>query len=174
MNKAILMGRLTRDPEVRYSQGGASEPLAICRYTIAVNRRFKRAGEADADFIPCVVFGKSAEFAEKYFKKGMLVLVSGRIQVSSWDDTQTGQKRWTTEVVVEDQEFAESKSSFENRSNSSNSFNNSYGSQDSFAPYEQQASSPQPSNAQPKQTNNNSDGFAAISESIDDDEDLPF
>ena len=86
MNKVILMGRLTRDPEVRYSAGENS--LAIARYTLAVDRRFKRDGEATADFISCVVFGKQAEFAEKYFRQG---------------------KVYTTEVVVEEQEFAESK-----------------------------------------------------------------
>lgn len=125
MNKVILMGRLTREPEVRYSQG--AEPLAVARYTLAVNRRFKRkdepgctakkdaGGEADfakqsaerADFIPCVAFGKSGEFAEKYFRKGQLVAVTGRLQVRSWD--KDGEKRWTTEVVIEEQYFAESK-----------------------------------------------------------------
>ena len=114
MNKAILMGRLVRDPEVRYSQG--AQPLAIARYTLAVNRRFKKEGEQDADFISCVAFGKAAEFAEKYFKKGQQISVVGRIQVRSWDD-QNGQKRWTTEVVIEEQYFAESKASFENNSN---------------------------------------------------------
>ena len=106
MNKVILMGRLTRDPEVRYSQG--SEPVAVARYTLAVNRRFKRKDEPEADFIPCVAFGKSGEFAEKYFRKGQLVGVIGRLQVRSWEDNE-GKKRWTTEVIVEEQYFAESK-----------------------------------------------------------------
>lgn len=125
MNKVILMGRLTREPEVRYSNG--AEPLAVAHYTLAFNRRFKRkdepgctakkdaGGEADfakqsaerADFIPCVAFGKSGEFAEKYFRKGQLVAVTGRLQVRSWD--KDGEKRWTTEVVIEEQYFAESK-----------------------------------------------------------------
>lgn len=105
MNKVILMGRLTRSPEVRYSQG--AEPLAVARYTLAVNRRFKRKDEPEADFIPCVAFGKSGEFAEKYFRKGQLVAVTGRLQVRSWD--KDGEKRWTTEVVIEEQYFAESK-----------------------------------------------------------------
>lgn len=125
MNKVILMGRLTREPEVRYSNG--AEPLAVAHCTLAVNRRFKRkdepgctakkdaGGEADfakqsaerADFIPCVAFGKSGEFAEKYFRKGQMVAVTGRLQVRSWD--KDGEKRWTTEVVIEEQYFAESK-----------------------------------------------------------------
>lgn len=112
MNKVILMGRLVRDPEVRYSQG--AEPLAIARYTLAVNRRMKQNGEQDADFINCVAFGKSGEFAEKYFKKGQMVSIVGRLQVRSWDDND-GKKRWTTEVVIEEQYFAESKASTESR-----------------------------------------------------------
>lgn len=106
MNKVILMGRLTWEPEVRYSNG--AEPLAVARYTLAVNRRFKRKDEPEADFIPCVAFGKSGEFAEKYFKKGQMVSIVGRLQVRSWEDNE-GKKRWTTEVIVEEQDFAESK-----------------------------------------------------------------
>lgn len=106
MHKVILMGRLTREPEVRYSNG--AEPLAVARYTLAVNRRFKRKDEPEADFIPCVAFGKSGEFAEKYFKKGQMVSIVGRLQVRSWEDNE-GKKRWTTEVIVEEQYFAESK-----------------------------------------------------------------
>lgn len=106
MNKVILMGRLTRDPEVRYSAGENS--LAIARYTLAVDRRFKRDGEATADFISCVVFGKQAEFAEKYFRQGIRIVVSGRIQTGSFTN-RDGVKVYTTEVVVEEQEFAESK-----------------------------------------------------------------
>ena len=106
MNKVILMGRLTRDPEVRYSAGENS--LAIARYTLAVDRRFKRDGEATADFISCVVFGKQAEFAEKYFRQGIRIVVSGRIQTGSYTN-RDGVKVYTTEVVVEEQEFAESK-----------------------------------------------------------------
>ena len=107
MNKVILMGRLTRDPEVRYSAG--ENALAIARYTLAVDRRFRRDGEASADFISCVSFGRTAEFAEKYFRQGMRVLVSGRIQTGSYVN-RDGQKVYTTDVIVEDQEFAESKS----------------------------------------------------------------
>ena len=106
MNKVILMGRLTRSPEVRYSQ--SSEPVAVARYTLAVNRRFKRKDEPEADFIPCVALGKSGEFAEKYFRKGQLVGVIGRLQVRSWEDKE-GKKHWTTEVIIEEQHFAESK-----------------------------------------------------------------
>lgn len=106
MNKVILMGRLTRDPEVRYSAGENS--LAIARYTLAVDRRFKRDGETTADFISCVVFGKQAEFAEKYFRQGIRIVVSGRIQTGSYTN-RDGVKVYTTEVVVEEQEFAESK-----------------------------------------------------------------
>ena len=106
MNKVILMGRLTRDPEVRYSAG--ENALAIARYTLAVDRRFRRDGEATADFISCVVFGRGAEFAEKYFHQGIRIVVSGRIQTGSYTNRE-GQKVYTTDVVVEEQEFAESK-----------------------------------------------------------------
>lgn len=107
MNKVILMGRLTRDPEVRYSQG--ESPLAIARYTLAVDRRFNRNGDdATADFINCVAFGKSGEFAERYLRKGTKIAVTGRIQTGSYTN-KDGVKVYTTEVVVEDQEFAESK-----------------------------------------------------------------
>ena len=108
MNKVILMGRLTRDPEVRYSAGESG--TAIARYTLAVDRRFKRDGEATADFISCVSFGRTAEFAEKYFRQGLKIIVSGRIQTGSYTN-RDGQKVYTTEVVVEEQEFAEGKNS---------------------------------------------------------------
>lgn len=110
MNKVILMGRLTRDPEVRYSQGDTS--LAIARYSMAVDRRFAKRNEGSneqtVDFISCVAFGRSAEFAEKYFRQGMRVLVTGRIQTGSYTN-KNGQKVYTTDVVIEDQEFADSK-----------------------------------------------------------------
>ena len=106
MNKVILMGRLTRDPEVRYSQGEKS--TCIANYTLAVDRRFKKEGEQAADFINCVAFGKPGEFAEKHFSKVMKILISGRIQTGSYTN-RDGQKVYTTNVVVEDQEFAESK-----------------------------------------------------------------
>ena len=109
MNKVILMGRLTRDPEVRYSQGDS--PTAIARYTLAVDRRFNRNGDdASADFIGCVAFGRSAEFAEKYLRKGTKIAITGRIQTGSYTN-KDGVKVYTTDVVVEDQEFAESKNS---------------------------------------------------------------
>lgn len=111
MNRAILMGRLTRDPEVRYSQG--ERAMAIARYTLAVDRRGRRnqsqdGGEQTADFIPCVAFDRAGEFAEKYFRQGMRVLISGRIQTGSYTN-RDGQKVYTTEVIVDDQEFADSK-----------------------------------------------------------------
>ena len=155
MNKVILMGRLTRDPEVRYSQ--AAEPLAVARYTLAVDRRFKRQGEQEADFITCVSFGKAGEFAGKYFKKGQMVSIVGRLQVRSRED-QNGQKRWSTDVIVDEQYFAESKTSFESR-------NMNY-------------SAPAPAAAEPSMppsstTPGPADGFYPIDESIEDD-DLPF
>ena len=109
MNKAILMGRLTRDPEVRYSSGERS--IAIARYTLAVDRGFKRGGDSNeqtADFIPCIAFDKAGEFAEKYFRQGMRVLISGRIQTGSYTNKE-GQKVYTTEVIIDTQEFADSK-----------------------------------------------------------------
>lgn len=102
------MGRLTRDPEVRYSQG--ANPIAVARYTLAIDRRFKKEGEQEADFISCIAFGKAGEFAEKYFRKGMKVAVEGRIQTGSYTN-KDGQKVYTTDVVIEGQEFAESKAS---------------------------------------------------------------
>lgn len=159
MNKAILMGRLTRDPEVRYSQ--SENPVAVCRYSLAVNRRFKRDGEPDADFINCVAFGKSGEFAERYFKKGMQILVTGAIRTSSWDDAQ-GQRQYRTEVVVEDQQFTESKASFEGRSQGG---------------YSQGGGAPQQSFPEDNMGGYSAPsapaGFATIEEDVDDD-DLPF
>lgn len=107
MNKVILMGRLTKDPDIRYTQGENS--MCIARYTLAVDRRFNRNNEGNtADFIPCVAFGRTAEFTEKYLKKGTKMAITGRIQTGSYDD-KDGKKVYTTEVVIEDQEFAESK-----------------------------------------------------------------
>lgn len=156
MNKVILMGRLTREPEVRYSQG--AEPLAVARYTLAVNRRFKRKDEPEADFIPCVALGKSGEFAEKYFRKGQLVAVTGRLQVRSWEDNE-GKKRWTTEVIVEEQYFAESKKN----SNAAAPKEGGQAPADGFYPSEPQAAAPE--------------GWFAVQTSGDEsveDEDLPF
>lgn len=106
MNKVILMGRLTRDPEVRNSQSGT----AVARYTLAVDRMFKKEGEPNTDFINCITFGKNAEFAEKYLKKGMRIVVSGRIQTGSYTN-RDGVKVYTTDIIVEEHEFAERKQS---------------------------------------------------------------
>lgn len=114
MNKVILMGRLTRDPDVKYTAG--DNPMAIARYTLAVDRRFKRDGEATADFISCIAFGRAAEFAEKYFRQGIRIVVSGRIQTGSYTN-RDGNKVYTTDVVVEEQEFAENKNSAAGNSN---------------------------------------------------------
>ena len=151
MNKVILMGRLTRDPEVRYSAG--ENALAIARYTLAVDRRFRRDGEASADFINCVCFGRGAEFAEKYFRQGLKIVVTGRIQTGSYTN-RDGQKVYTTEVVVEDQEFAESKAASDN-----------------YAASRPQASAPAPS-AMPSPSAASADGFMNIPDGID--EELPF
>ena len=112
MNKVILMGRLTRDPDVRYSQGDS--PMAIARYTLAVDRRFRRDNDQQtADFISCVAFGRNGEFAEKYLHQGPKIVAEGRIQTGSYTN-KDGNKVYTTEVVVENQEFAESKASAAN------------------------------------------------------------
>ena len=112
MNKVILMGRLTRDPDVRYSQGDS--PMAIARYTLAVDRRFRRDNDQQtADFISCVAFGRNGEFAEKYLHQGTKIAAEGRIQTGSYTN-KDGNKVYTTEVVVENQEFAESKASASN------------------------------------------------------------
>ncbi|MCH5248372.1 MAG: single-stranded DNA-binding protein [Lachnospiraceae bacterium] len=142
MNKTILMGRLTRDPEVRYSSG--DNPTAIARYTLAVDRRYQREGEPSADFIPCVTFGKVAEFAEKYFRKGTKVTLSGRIATGKYTNKE-GQTVYTTEVIVEEQEFAESKATSERSQQADNN-------------------SPMPATA--------GDGFMNIPDGID--EELPF
>ncbi|MDR1539262.1 MAG: single-stranded DNA-binding protein [Clostridiales bacterium] len=154
MNKVILIGRLTKDPEIRYSS--AAEPLAIARYTVAVNRRFRREGEPDADFINCVSFGKSAEFMEKYFKKGMSIGVVGRLSVRTYDDA-NGVRKWITEVLVEDQEFTESRNAFESRS--------------SGAPREY-AQPQKPSTSHSSQSFE-PEGFSSILDNVDE-EDLPF
>lgn len=115
MNKVILMGRLTRDPEVRYSQG--ETPMAIARYSLAVDRRGRNSQDGQtADFINCVAFGRQGEFAEKYLHKGTKMLVEGRIQTGSYTN-KDGVKVYTTDVIVENQEFAESKNSSQNSDN---------------------------------------------------------
>lgn len=116
MNKVILMGRLTKAPEIRYTQG--DEPMCIARYTLAVDRRFHRQNDDQtADFIRCVAFGKGGEFTEKYLKKGMKICVSGRIQTGSYTNRE-GQKVYTTDVVIEEQDFAESKAAGQQSSQS--------------------------------------------------------
>lgn len=150
MNKVILMGRLTRDPEVRYTQG--DNQMAIARYTLAVDRRFNRNGDENtADFISCVAFGKSGEFAERYLRKGTKIAVTGRIQTGSYTN-KDGVKVYTTDVVVEDQEFAESKNS---SNNNSGGFDGNYG-----------------NNSQPTAPMAAGDGFMNIPDGID--EELPF
>ena len=145
MNKVILMGRLTRDPEVRYSQG--EQATAIARYTLAVDRRFKRDGDQQtADFISCVAFGRLGEFAEKYLRKGTKIVITGRIQTGSYTN-KDGQKVYTMDVVVEESEFAESKNSGGNTSDNVPS------------------GAPSPSSAA-------GDGFMYIPDGID--EELPF
>jgi len=154
MNKVILMGRLTKDPEIRYSQ--AAEPVCVAKYTLAVNRRFKREGEPDADFINCVCFRKTAEFAERFLKRGMQIAVVGAIQVRTFDDN-AGQRRWVTEVIVDEAQFTESKAAYDARMEKSGgydgggSFDNAGSAPPSYEP----------------------EGFSAITASIDDD-DLPF
>lgn len=107
MNKVILMGRLTRDPELRFSTNGSN--TAVCRFTIAVDRRFQRPGEErQADFIPVVAFGKTGEFCSKYFAKGSRIAVVGAIQTRTWDDAE-GKRHYATEVIVEEAHFADSK-----------------------------------------------------------------
>lgn len=149
MNKVILMGRLTRDPEVRYSQGESS--MAIARFSLAVDRRGRRDANGDnaqtADFINCVAFRNNAEFIEKYFRQGMRVLISGRIQTGSYTNRE-GQKVYTTEVIIEEQEFADSKGAA--------------GNDGGFQPM----SRPEPGSAV-------SDGFMNIPDGVDD-EGLPF
>ncbi|MDO4478067.1 MAG: single-stranded DNA-binding protein [Lachnospiraceae bacterium] len=150
MNQVVLMGRLTRDPEVRYS--GADASTAVARYTLAVDRRFKRDGDATADFIGCVAFGRSAEFAEKYLRKGVKICISGRIQTGSYTN-KDGNRVYTTDVVVENQEFAESRAASES----------------SRAAYEAPQYQPAAAPAGPDTSGN---GFMNIPDGID--EELPF
>ena len=152
MNKVVLMGRLTRDPEVRYSQG--EKATAIARYTLAVDRTFKRDGEQTADFINCVVFGRSAEFAERYFRQGTKIAISGRIQTGSYTN-KDGVKVYTTEVVVDEQEVAESKAASANNSG-----------------FQPQGGYQQAAPAKPSPNAAIGDGFMNIPDGID--EELPF
>lgn len=124
MNKVILIGRLTRDPEVRYSQG--QNPIAVARYSLAVNRKSTREGEPDADFINCIAFGRNGEFAEKYLHKGMKIAVTGRIQTGSYTDKETGKTVYTTDIVVEEHEFCESKGNNAQQTNTQSSYNDGF------------------------------------------------
>ncbi len=153
MNKVILMGRLTRDPEIRYSQ--SANPIAVARYGLAVRRQFKREGEPDVDFINIVAFGKAGEFAEKFFQKGQMVSVVGRLQLGTWEDKE-GIKRTNIDVIAEEQHFAESKSSFENRGNES---------------FDSPVPQSSPNQGAPS---GSTDGFMPIDERLTDEEDLPF
>lgn len=162
MNKVILLGRLTRDPEIRYTQ--SSEPMAIARYTLAVNRRSKREGQPDADFINCTCFGKNAEFAEKFFKKGMLVCVSGRLQVSTYE--KDGQRQYYTDVILDEQDFAESKAAFQSR-------RGSLPEEVSWHGATQPSAQPRPVPQQPVANQPANDDFFLIDQSLEDEE-LPF
>lgn len=164
MNKVILMGRLTKDPDVRYTGGDSS---AVARFTLAVDRRGRRSAngsnEQTADFINCVAFDRQAEFAEKYLRKGTKIAITGRIQTGSYTN-RDGQKVYTTDVVVEEQEFAESKAAADN---------NGFGRQDSYASagYGQDGgSSYQSSKPLPQSVG---DDFMNIPDGVDD-EGLPF
>ena len=169
MNKVVLMGRLTRDPEVRYTQGENS--TCIARYTLAVDRRFSRNNNNDgqtADFIPCVAFGKTGEFAEKYFRKGIKVAVSGRIQTGSYTN-RDGVKVYTTDIIVDDQEFAESRNASQQGGGSSYSGGNSYGGGSSYSGGNNSYGGGQSGSAQ---SSGSIDGFMNIPDGID--EELPF
>ena len=159
MNKVILVGRLTKDPEIRYSQ--SANPVCVSRFTTAVNKRFKKEGEPDADFINCVAFGRTAEFMERYMKKGMQVSLCGSITVRSYDDN-TGQRRWITEVNADEVNFAESREAYEARMAKGGGGN--YDSNMPPAPpsFGGGGGAPEP------------EGFSAITQSIDEDDDLPF
>ena len=164
MNKVILLGRLTKDPEIRYSQ--SAEPVCVARFTVAVDRRFKREGEPDADFINCVSFRRTAEFIERYLKKGMMVSVCGALTVRSYDDPQ-GQRRWITEVSADEVNFAESRAAYEARmAKSGGGYNTGYDSNQMPPDF---AAPPAPNQAAPAP-----EGFSAITQSIDEDDDLPF
>lgn len=156
MNKAIISGRLTRDPELRYSQ--SAEPIAVVRFSVACNRRFKRDNEPDADFINCVAFGKTGEFISKFFSKGKMIGIVGSIRTNSWTDN-SGQKRYSTEVYVEEADFLESKSSSDSYANS--------GSQAMPAEFNNQA------NTNSFENHPQNDDFYSVEHGIED-EDLPF
>ena len=152
MNKVILMGRLTKDPEIRYT--GTGEPIAIARYTIAVSRPYKKDGQTQADFINIVSYRKAAEFIEKYFKKGQMIAIVRRLQVRSWDDSE-GKRHWSTEVITDEIYFAGGK--------------NENGSATQAAAAQQTAQAAPQSGVYPPVDS----GFYPVDPSIEDD-DLPF
>lgn len=155
MNKVILMGRLTRDPEIRY--GGADNQLAIARFSLAVDRRFKRAGDdVTADFFNCTAFGKQAEFVERYLKQGTKILLSGRVQNDNYTN-RDGQKVYSVQIIAEEIEFAESKNASASRNG---------GGAPSYNYNNNAQQRPNPANAM-------GDGFMNIPDGVDD-EDLPF
>ncbi|MCF0135357.1 MAG: single-stranded DNA-binding protein [Lachnospiraceae bacterium] len=160
MNKVILMGRLTRDPEIRYSQG--PNATGVCRYSLAVNRSYKREGEPDADFINVVAFGNRGEFASKYFKKGMMVAVVGELRTGSYTD-KDGNKRYTTDVIASEQHFAESRSSSEGRDQGADFADggNNYSKGGSY-------------NNSGKNQGASDGGFTPVDMNIEGDDDLPF
>ena len=171
MNIVVLMGRLTRDPDIRYSAG--ENQLAIARYTLAVDRRFQRDSDQTADFISCVAFGRQAEFAEKYFHKGIRITVSGRIQTGSYTN-RDGAKVYTTEVVVDNQEFAESKAASE-ASRAAFAQNPQYAApqgQSYGAPQSQSYGGQTAPQGRPAPHDDPDDGFMNIPQGID--EELPF
>ena len=163
MNKVVLMGRLTRNPDIRYSQG--ERATCVARYTLAVDRRFRRDDGQNADFISCVAFGRQGEFAEKYLKQGTKIAISGRIQTGSYTNRE-GIKVYTTDVVVEDQEFAESKAA------SQNNGGGSYGSYDDRAAGEPAGHDAPAARPTPVEANGADSGFMTIPEGIEDE--LPF
>lgn len=177
MNKVILMGRLTRDPEVRYSNQGDRQ-LAIARYTLAVDRRFRRAGDSNeqsADFISCVVFDRQAEFAEKYLRKGTKLVVTGRLQTGSYTN-KDGVRVYTTDVVVEEQEFAESKStaaSFNGGAQDSFGGNQNFGGGQSFGGGQNFGGFGQQGGSRPSPASAIGDDFMNIPDGVED-EGLPF
>ena len=168
MNKVMLMGRLTRDPEVRYSQG--ERQMAIARYTLAVDRRGRRNsdpqnGDQTADFIQCVAFDRAAEFAEKYLRQGTKILVTGRLQTGSYTN-RDGQRVFTTDVIIEEQEFAESKNAA--RENGGSTFSGNFQQSESRAAAQQSAPAPAPA-----AFDDAGDGFMNIPDGVED-EGLPF
>ena len=185
MNKVILMGRLTRDPEIRYSQNDSS--MRVARFTLAVDRRFKRDNEATADFIGCVAFGRTAEFLERFFRQGSKIVVEGRIQTGSYTK-QDGTKVYTTDVVVENAEFAESKAAANGTQGVQQQYqqepaNNGFGNQPSYG-----GQMPGAGGYQPQAVNHNDyfeqpasapmqeaadEGFMQIPDTLED-EGLPF